>query len=203
LRFPSLPHRLPPVALICAPLGFRPTFLAPALMMKRSVAQPVLERPRGELLAPLNGQKGASWVVLGRGAPRIAGRPAGLKKQLRMGAARWLCSGHRPERSAWLDNSARVLLTSARRPDVPHPTREAGPSWSRRASRGASHPPLAGSDDAEARRTASGRCGGSAQSRGWCGSFDRWRSDLCWRHHQGSCGPFSARPVREQVTEKF
>jgi hypothetical protein len=56
-----------------------------------------------------------------------------------MGATHWLCSGHRPERSAWLDSCARVLLTSARRRDLPPPAREAGPSWSRRVFRGEPH----------------------------------------------------------------
>jgi hypothetical protein len=75
-----------------------------------------------------------SWVVLDRGAPRIVGRPAELENQLHMGVARWLCPGHRPERSAWLDGHARVLLTPARCHDLPPPARVAGPSWPRRAS---------------------------------------------------------------------
>ena len=88
-------------------------------------------------MTPSDGQKGAAglvWVVE-RAEPPVGQNH--VKKQLHVGAARWLCSGHRPERSAWLDNYARVLLTSARRPDVPHPAREAGPRWPRRASRGA------------------------------------------------------------------
>ena len=61
-------------------------------------------------------------------------RPVGVKTQLHMDAARWLCSGHRPERSAWLDGHARALLTPARCHDLPPPARAAGPSWPRRAS---------------------------------------------------------------------
>ena len=49
--------------------------------------------------------------------------------------------------------------------------------------------PVVGSDDAEGRRAASRRCGGCAQSCRWHWSLDRGRSDPCWRHQQGSCGP--------------
>jgi hypothetical protein len=102
--------------------------------------------------------------------------------------------------------STAVLGCFSHQPDAVtcHPRRgkpaQAGRGGSSEASH--THHWPAGSDDAEARRAASGRCGGSAQSRGWCCSFDRGRSDLCWRHHQGSCGPFSARPVREHTGEK-
>ena len=43
-------------------------------------------------------------------------RTTRLKKQLRVDAANWLCSGHRPERPAWLGSYDRVLLT---RPEAP------------------------------------------------------------------------------------
>ena len=140
--------------------------------------------------APLNGQKGASWVVFSRGAPQIVGSAPGLKKQLHMSVARWLCSGHPSERSAWLDGRVRVLLTPARCADLPRPAREAGQHWQRRRAKSTQNARLAGSDGAEARWAAGGRCGGFAQSCGRCRSFDRGRSDLCSRHPQGSCGRF-------------
>lgn len=58
--------------------------------------------------------------------------------------------------------------------------------------------PLIGSDDAEGRRAASRRCGGCAQSCRWHWSLDRGRSDPCWRHQQGSCGPVSRVSVRNR-----
>ena len=48
--------------------------------------------------------------------------------------------------------------------------------------------PPVGSDDATGGRAVSRRCGGFAQSCGWCCSFDRARSDPCSRHQHGSCG---------------
>jgi hypothetical protein len=53
-----------------------------------------------------------------------------------MGAARCLCSGRRPERSAWLGSYFRVPFTSVRCADVPPTAREAGPQ----AGRGAGLP---------------------------------------------------------------
>ena len=105
-----------------------------------------------------------------------------------MGAARWLCSGHPSECSAWPGNYARVLLTPARCADMPLPAREAGRHRPRRRGRTLFFAPVAGSDDAEARWAASGRCGGFAQSCGRRRPFDRARPDLCSRHHHGSCG---------------
>ena len=110
------------------------------------------------------------------------------KKQLRVGAARRLCSGDRPGRSTWLDRYVLALLTSAGRAELPPPAREAGPSWPRRACQTSKRSPVAGSDDAEGGRAASGRCGGFAQSCGRCRFFDRGRSNRCWRHQQASCG---------------
>ena len=130
----------------------------------------------------------AQWAALGRGARWIAPSPDLVKKQLRMGGARQLCSGHPPERSAWLESYVRDLLTPARCAERPTPAREAGQHWLRRASGMQSGAPLAGSDDAEARRTAGGRCGGFAQSCGWRWTFDRGRSDLRSLHQQGSWG---------------
>jgi hypothetical protein len=57
-----------------------------------------------------------------RRALRALGQ-TGVKKQLRAGMARWLGSGHCPERSAWLGRYARVLLTPAICADVPPPAR--------------------------------------------------------------------------------
>ena len=43
-----------------------------------------------------------------------------------MGAARRLCSGHRPEGAAWPNTHARVLPTPARGADVPLPASASG-----------------------------------------------------------------------------
>jgi hypothetical protein len=141
----------------------------------------------------------AQWAALGRGARWIAPSPDLVKKQLRMGGARRLCSGHPPERSAWLESYGRDLLTPARCAERPTPAREAGQHWLRRASGMQSGAPLAGSDDAEARRTAGGRCGGFAQSCGWRWTFDRGRSGLRSLHQQGSWGRFSCVSVRDPL----
>jgi hypothetical protein len=105
-----------------------------------------------------------------------------------MGGARRLCSGCRPGRAAGLGGYARVLLTPATCAERPTTAREVGQHWLRRASGTPQTTPLAGSDDAEARRTAGDRCGGFAQSCGWRWTFDRGRSDLRSLHQQGSWG---------------
>eukprot|EP01046_Picozoa_sp_COSAG06_P039075 COSAG06_NODE_4575_length_4131_cov_3.121280_1_plen_210_part_10 len=69
-----------------------------------------------------------SWSALNRSSP------AGVKKQLHMGGARRLCSGHPPERSAWLDGYVRDPLAPARCAERPTPAREAGQHWLRGAS---------------------------------------------------------------------
>ena len=109
-----------------------------------------------------------------------------------MGVAHGLGSGHRPGRSACLGSDVRVLLGSSRCADLPPPARGSVLTLSMESVK-ASLPvaPLVGSDDAEGRRAASRRCGGRAQSCRWHWSLDRGRSDPCWRHQQGSCGPFS------------
>jgi hypothetical protein len=114
------------------------------------------------------------------------------KKQLHMGVAHGLGSGHRPGRSACIGSDVRVLLGSSRCADLPPPARGSVLTLSMESVK-ASLPvaPLVGSDDAEGRRAASRRCGGRAQSCRWHWSLDRGRSDPCWRHQQGSCGPFS------------
>eukprot|EP01046_Picozoa_sp_COSAG06_P024645 COSAG06_NODE_2021_length_7833_cov_3.800233_3_plen_215_part_00 len=61
-----------------------------------------------------------------RSAPSGPASPCLSKKQLRVGAARWLCSGYRPEGYARLGSYDRGLLTPARCADVPPPAREAG-----------------------------------------------------------------------------
>ena len=159
--------------------------------MKRSPSPPVVERPGGAPLAPADGRKGAAglvWAVEGA-EPRVGQNR--VKKQLRMSAARRLCSGHRSERPAWLHHYARDLLTPARCAELPPVAREAGQHWPWRRSFPSKSAPLAGSDDAEARRAASGRSGGFAQSCGRDRCFDRGRPDLCSRHQQGSCGRFA------------
>jgi hypothetical protein len=167
----------------------------PALMlvpwqMKEPSSLPGLAQPGDEPPTLFVGQKGVSgpiWPVERRDS-RVW--PVRVKKQLRMAAARWLCSGHPSERSAWLDGRVRVLLTPARCADLPPPAREAGQHWRRRRAKSTQNARLAGSDGAEARWAAGGRCGGFAQSCGRCRSFDRGRPDLCSRHPQGSCGRF-------------
>ena len=122
------------------------------------------------------------------------------KKQLRVGAACWLCAGPLPELPAWLGRYARVLLLSARRATLPPAARAFGQPGRGERARRPQIAPLAGSDDAEARRcahrAASRRCGGFAQSRGRRRSFDTGRSDPCARHQQGSCGRRFVRRVR-------
>jgi hypothetical protein len=58
--------------------------------------------------------------------------------------------------------------------------------------------PPVGSDDAAGGRAVSRRCGGFAQSCGWCCSFDRARSDPCSRHQHGSCGRSFVRLARDR-----
>ena len=74
----------------------------------------VVSTPRG---SPITS---ASSAII-RGAHRRL-PPLSSKKQLRVGAARWLCSEHRPEGSVWLGSYARVLLTSVTCADLPPPT---------------------------------------------------------------------------------
>ena len=159
--------------------------------LKRSPPPPVLARSGSEPPARLGGRKGAAGPVRAVERAELRVGQSRVKKQLRVGAARWLCSGHRSERSARLDRYVRDLLAPARCADLPPAAREAGQHWPRRRLFASESAPLAGSDDAEARRAASGRSGGFAESCGRCRSFDRGRSDLCSRHHQGSCGRFA------------
>ena len=159
--------------------------------MKRSPSPPVVEWPGSEPLAPVDGWKGAAglvWAMEGA-EPRVGQNR--VKKQLHVGAARWICPGYRSKRSAWLDRYVWNLLTPARCTELPPAAREAGQHWPQRQSFPLLNAPLAGSDDAEARRAAIGRSGGFAQRCGWCWSFDRGRSDPRSRHPQGSCGRFA------------
>jgi hypothetical protein len=119
------------------------------------------------------------------------GESVGVEKLLRIGATRWLCSVHRPERSAWLDHYPRDLLAPARCADLPPAARAGGQHWPRRRAGSSQNAVLAGSDGAEAHRPVSGRRGGFAQSCGRRRSFDRGRPDPCSRHHQGRCGRFA------------
>jgi hypothetical protein len=131
---------------------------------------------------------GLVWAVWRR---EPVGESVGVQKLLRMGATRWLCSVHRPERSAWLDHHPRNLLAPARCADLPPAARAGGQHWPRRRSGSSQNAVLAGSDGAEAHRPVSGRCGGFAQSCERRRSFDRGRPDPCPRHHQGRCGRFA------------
>ena len=126
------------------------------------------------------------WVL-----PKIARQPVGLKKQLYMGAARWLCSGHR-----WLHVCSGASRTGQkRRPATQSEGSRPAPATEshRRASLWRLWPAamtlrLAG--------LPSGGCGGFAQSCGQRCSFDRRRSDPCLRHPQGSGGRFARVRVR-------
>jgi hypothetical protein len=146
-----------------------------------------------------------AYLAAARSCPRLAPSSRHLapvsprlsKSKLRVGAARWLCSGYRPAGSVWLGGYDRGLLTPARCADVPPPESEAGqPARGERANTLESAP-LAGSDDTVGGRAASRRCHGFAQSCGWRWSFDRGRSDPCSRHQQGSCGRYACVSVRE------
>jgi hypothetical protein len=93
---------------------------------------------------PLGSRRGTAWaiVVAAAGGLRppatVSGRPHGLQsppeawwrcrpcRGARCGQCGWLCSGHRPERSAWLGSYDRVLLTPARCADLPPTARAAG-----------------------------------------------------------------------------
>ena len=150
-----------------------------------------MERHSAEIPTALGGRKASLQPPSTIRSNRLPRARLCSKKQLHVGAARRLCSGDRPGRSAWFGHYVWALLTSARRAEMPPSAREAGPSWPRNACQTSRRAPVAGSDDAEGGRAASGRCGGFAQSCGRCRSFDRGRSDLCWRHQQGSCGPVS------------
>jgi hypothetical protein len=127
------------------------------------------------------------WVL-----PKIARQPVGLKKQLYMGAARWLCSGHR-----WLCSGASRTGQKRRPATQSEGSRPAPAAESRMPPQSLPVAPLAGSDDAETRWAASGGCGGFAQSCGRRRSFDRRRSDSCLRHPQGSGGRFARVRVRQ------
>eukprot|EP01046_Picozoa_sp_COSAG06_P068493 COSAG06_NODE_18238_length_897_cov_0.838346_2_plen_204_part_01 len=164
-----------------------PTVAGLAWKMKQPAALSVLERPVAEPPTPSGGQKGAAGSVWCRGRSTLTRLSAGLKKQLRMGVARRLCSGHLPEGSAWLDCYVWDLLTPARGADLPPTAREAGQHWPRRAGDHVGAP-LAGSGDAEAHRAASRRCAGFAQTCGRSCPCDTGRSDLCQRHQHTSCG---------------
>jgi hypothetical protein len=83
-----------------------------------------------------------------------------------VGAARWLCSGQAPERSAWLGRYARVLLASARCcADLPPSARAVGRLRKGRPNLVKASAPVAGSDDAEGRRAAGRQCGDFAALR--------------------------------------
>ena len=86
----------------------------------------VLNRSRERAAIAPDGRKGAAGLVW---AAERAEPPVGqnrVKKQLRVGAARWLCPGHRSERSARLDRYVRDLLAPARCAELPPAAREAG-----------------------------------------------------------------------------
>ena len=126
-------------------------FMHAAGKMKRSPSPSVVEWPGGEPLAPADGRKGAAglvWAVEGA-EPRVGQNR--VKKQLRMSAVRWLCSGHRSEGSACLGSTLWELLTPARSAGLPPTAREAGQHWPGDGHFSSKKAPVAGSDDAESR----------------------------------------------------
>jgi hypothetical protein len=121
------------------------------------------------------------------------------KKQLRVGAARWICSGYPPEGSAWLGHYNRMLLTPARCAELPPAARGSGRPGRGERAEARHNAPLVGSDDAEGRGAAGRRCCDFAQSCGRRRSFDRGRPDLCSLHQQGSYGRFCCVFVRDDA----
>jgi hypothetical protein len=152
-----------------------------------------IRRPAGPLLRVL---------ALPQGTPPQAAPASRLlvddqasrKKQLRVGAARWLCSRPGPERSSCLDRYGRAPLGSSRCADLPPPTRAASQRDRREGSKSCPDALAGSAHDDAAGRTVGPRAydvGGFAQSCGPRRSFDRGRSDLCSRHQQASCGRFA------------
>ena len=120
------------------------------------------------------------------------------KKQLRVGAARWICSGYPPEGSAWLGHYNRMLLTPARCAELPPAARGSGrpESLPKRATTrrwsAVMTPRDAGlrADDAvTSHRAADGAVPSIARIIG--------RPDLCSLHQQGSYGRFCCVFVRD------
>ena len=87
--------------------GDDPTAVAGRLAITRGPTPP-LRAPR--------------WLAGSETGPR----PRLAQKLLRVGAARWLCSGHCSERLAWLGHYDRVLRTQARCADLPPPATTCG-----------------------------------------------------------------------------
>jgi hypothetical protein len=101
--------------------------------IKQPALPPVLGRLCAEMLVVVDGQQAIPGA---RHHPQPTGlhrARLGEKKQLRVGAARWLCSGHRSERSVWLGGYDRVLLASAGGADLPHRASAAGQTGRGRA----------------------------------------------------------------------
>ena len=148
---------------------------------------------------PLDGRNGAAGLVWAVERVESPLAPDRVKKQLCVGAARCLPSGFRSEVSAWLECYDRVLLGPARCAHLPPRARESVQPGRGGRAKSPHNTPVAGSDDAEARRAASRRCRGFAQScrRRWVS--DQGRSDPCSRHQQGGCGRVSCVSVRDPL----
>ena len=144
---------------------------------------------------PLDGRNGAAGLVWA--VERVESPLA--PDQLCVGAARCLPSGFRPEVSAWLECYDRVLLGPARCAHLPPRARESVQPGRGGRAKSPHNTPVAGSADAEARRAASRRCRGFAQSCGRRWVSDQGRSDPCSRHQQGGCGRVSCVSVRDPL----
>ena len=86
-----------------------------------------LEQPADEPPTPLGGQKGTAglfWAL----EPAVNRPSKSCRKAVAQGrrALALLCSADPPERFAWLDGGARVLLAPARRADLPPVQRVGG-----------------------------------------------------------------------------
>ena len=145
---------------------------------------------------PLDGRNGAAGLVWAVERVESPLAPDRVKKQLCVGAARCLPSGFRSEVSAWLECYDRVLLAPARCAHLPPRARESVQPGRGGRAKSPHNTPVAGSDDAEARRAARRRCRGFAQSCGSRWASDQGRSDPCSRHQQGSCGRYACVSVR-------
>jgi hypothetical protein len=115
-------HRVPKYAVAAADAALAATVVAET---PPAVVRPPRRPPRP--CHPMHGRRACpvAWVSALRG-PRLPVGRSSRKKQLRVGTARWLCSGPCPEVSACLGSYDRVLLRPSRCADVPTPASESG-----------------------------------------------------------------------------
>jgi hypothetical protein len=119
---PARVHLVPKYAVAAADAALAATVVAET---SPAVVKPPRRPPRPR--HPMHGRRACpvAWVSALRG-PRLPVGRSSRKKQLRVGTARWLCSGPCPEVSACLGSYDRVLLRPSRCADVPTPASESG-----------------------------------------------------------------------------